>query len=265
AGRRRRKIVREQACPVGLQAVAPPQGAHFERRDQVVGKAWMARDRVGEVDAGQSPAKQRALGGYQRRKDFLAEALAQCRAQIAYTVGQAEFDRFSRRPEFSGKQRLVRSIELSRAARFDQIYEVRMDVLLDRLDTFDILRLLRKERIEHHLAVTGRVEPALDPKLVHQFVKTESSSDHSDRSDDGELVANDLVCSAGQHVASRSADILDEGQYRDAFFVGQLPYAPIDQMRLCGRAAWGIYDQSDRTGARHRKRPFQRAGDRRQK
>ena len=54
---------------------------------------------------------------------------------------------------------------------FDQSNEVLVDVFLDRLDAFDVLRFFRLKRIEHHFALAGGVEPALHAELLHQFWK----------------------------------------------------------------------------------------------
>ena len=59
------------------------------------------------------------------------------------------------------------------------------------------------------------IDPALDAELFHQLGKTERAADHADRADDGELVADDFVGGASQHVAARGADVLDEGEDRE--------------------------------------------------
>jgi hypothetical protein len=86
-----------------------------------------------------------------------------------------------------------------------------MHVLLDCLDPLDVFRFLRKEWIEHRLVIAGRIKPPLDANLLHQVVKPKRRADHPDRSDDRELVTDDLVGRAGQHVSPRRTDILDEG------------------------------------------------------
>ena len=151
---------------------------------------------------------------------------------------------------------------LAAAAFLDQRDEVLVDVLLDRLDALHVLRLLRQERIEHHLALAGGVEPALDAELFHQLGEAERAADHADRADDRKGIADDLVGGAGQHVAAGGADILDEGDDRKLLFLGQLPDAAEDQMRLRRRAARRIDDQRHGARVAHREGALQRAGDR---
>ena len=80
--------------------------------------------------------------------------------------------------------------------------EALMNLLLDRLDPFHVVGLLRQKRIEHRFAIAGGVKPPLDADLLHEFGKAKSRADHAYRSDDRELVADDLIAGAGQHVAA---------------------------------------------------------------
>src|SRR5215471_6244573 len=107
-----------------------------------------------------------------------------------------------------------------------------MNVLLDRLDPFYVVRLFGKKGIKHRLAVSGRVKPPLDANFLHELVKTEGTADDADRTDDGKLIADDLVGRTGQHIAARRTDILDECQHRKLLFLGELADPLEDQMRL---------------------------------
>src|SRR6476661_7340596 len=160
-----------------LHPVARPQRARFQRRDQVVGEAGLAGERLRQTDARQAAPEKTALGRDQRRAHLVAEALAQCRAQVAEPVGKAKLDRVLRAPKLAGEQRLVGALEARAAPLLDQRDEALVDVLLDGLEAFDVLRLLGLERVEHHLALARAVDAPLDAEPVHQLGEAEGTAD----------------------------------------------------------------------------------------
>ena len=136
-----------------------------------------------------------------------------------------------------------------------------MDLALKRLQARDIVAVLRQERIEHRFVLARRIKPALDPDLLDQFLEPEGAADHADRAQDRRRIAEDLVASAGDHVAAGRCDILDEHQHRQFLFRSELANAQIDLTRLHRRAAGRIDDQRHRLGVPHRKGALQRPGD----
>ena len=113
-------------------------------------------------------------------------------------------------PILAGKQGFFRTGQLRRPALLHQVDEGIVDFALDRLKPFDVLGLLRQERIEHDLVLAGGVDPPLDPELLDRLVEAERGADHADRPDDRGRIADDLVGRAGDHVAARGRDVLDE-------------------------------------------------------
>ena len=97
---------------------------------------------------------------------------------------------------------------------FTRSMKARVDVLLDRLEARDVLGVLGQERIEHRLVGAGRIDAPLDADLLDQLGKAERRADHADRADDRGRVGDDLVGRAGDHVAARGRDVLDEGDDR---------------------------------------------------
>ena len=119
------------------------------------------------------------------------------------------------------------------------------------LEPFDVVRILRQERIEHRLVLARSIKPALDADLGDQLVETERAADHADRADDRTRIGNDLVGGAGEHVAAGGGGVLDEGDDLAAVFLRQIADAAEDQVRLRRRAARRIDDQRDRGGVAH--------------
>ena len=83
--------------------------------------------------------------------------------------------------------------QLGAAARFDQRDKVFVNFSLQFLQPFDVVGILRQERIEHRLVVARRIEPPLDADLRDQLVEAERAADHADRADDRMRIGDDLV------------------------------------------------------------------------
>ena len=97
----------------------------------------------------------------------------------------AELDGLAAAPVFTGEQGFFWTLEPRAPAALHKADEVLMDFPLQRLEPLDVLRLLRQERVEHGLVLTGDVEPALDAELLHQLGKAERAADHPDGAKDG--------------------------------------------------------------------------------
>ena len=74
-------------------------------------------------------------------------------------------------------------------------------------------------------------------------------------------IGDDLVGGAGDHVAARGRDILDEGDDLRLFSSRQIANAAEDQMRLRGRAARRIDDQRHRGRVANAEQAIERARD----
>ena len=109
----------------------------------------------------------------------------------------------------------------------------------------DVVFVLRPERVEHRLARAGRVDAPFDAELADRLDEAEAAGHHADRSDNGVGVGEDFVAGAGQPVAARGRDVLDEHQHRDVLLVGEVADATVDQRRLDGGAAGRIDRQGD--------------------
>src|SRR5262245_20633326 len=186
------------------QSVARPQRTRFERRDDLLGETRTPQQTLEtrRADARLHAPEPAARGRDERREHILAEARPQRRAQVADRVGKAELDRLAAGPVFAGEHGFFRAFEARPAAALDEIDETLVDLALHRLEPLDVLRLLRQERVEHSLMITGGVEPALDTELVDELGKAERAADHADGADDRGRVADDLVGGAGDHVAA---------------------------------------------------------------
>src|SRR5262245_6468858 len=185
------------------QTVARPQRARFQCRDDLLGEIRTAQPAI-DSDRAQPrlrAAEPTARGRHQWRDDIVAEALAQCRAQIAYSIGDAELDRLAAGPELTGEHVIFGAGEPRSPALLHQRNEILVNLVLHRFEPRHVLRLLRQEPIEHRLAVARRVEPPLDAYLLHQPGEAEGAADYADRAHDGRGVADDLIGGAGDHVA----------------------------------------------------------------
>src|SRR5262245_25591805 len=100
---------------------------------------------------------------HERGNDVLAETRAQRRPQVTDAVSKAELDRLAAGPVFAGEQSSFGALEPRTSAALHEINEVLMDVALQRLEPLDVLRILRKEWIEHGLVLAGNIKPAFDP------------------------------------------------------------------------------------------------------
>jgi hypothetical protein len=112
--------------------------------------------------------------------DLLSKSLAQYRPKIANAIGKPELDCLLCGPEFTREQRLVGAVEFRPAAFLHKRYEMFVDVLLDRLDPFYVVRLFRQEGIQHRLAVTRGVKPSFDTDFLDELVEAERSSNNAD-------------------------------------------------------------------------------------
>src|SRR5207245_2666406 len=141
-------------------------------------------------------------GSDERSDDPIAETRPQRRAQISDAIRKTELGCLAAGPVFAGEQGLFGTLEPRSAAALDQRDELLVDFLLQRLEAVDVLRILRKERIEHGLVLAGNIKPALYSEFVHQLGKAEGTPDDSDRADDRGGIAEDLVGGASDHVAA---------------------------------------------------------------
>src|SRR5580704_3694785 len=154
-----------------LEAVAPPQRARLERRHDVVGKARIPAE--GFSHAWYPAAEQPALGGDEWGCDLVPVTAPQSRAQIAQAIDQAEALRRPTNPIFPGKQGGFWTGQLGPATRLDERDEALVDLVLHGFEPLHVVRLLRQERVEHHLVLARRVKPPLDANALDQFVQAE--------------------------------------------------------------------------------------------
>src|SRR5262249_23830981 len=153
-------------------------------------------------------AEPAAHRGHGRGDDTVAEARAQCRAQITDAVGKAELDRLASGPVFTREQGFFWTLEPRAAAAFHEADEVLVDVPLQRLEPLHVVRVFRQERVEHGLVLAGNIEPTIDAELLHQLAKPERGADDPDGADDRGRIAEDLVTGTGDHVAAGGSDVL---------------------------------------------------------
>jgi len=113
--------------------------------------------------------------------------------QITDRVGKSEFNRLAAGPIFAGEQILFRAFEARAPAVHDQRDEVFVNLVLDCLEPFDVFQLLGQERIEGRLAITRCIDPAFDPKPLHELGKAKRCAHDTNRTKDRRLIANDLV------------------------------------------------------------------------
>src|SRR5262249_52283524 len=142
---------RRQRAAYASQAIARPDGAVLDRRQELLGE--IRRAPVGETGSLLRPAKPATRRRHQRGNDIIAEAPAQRRAQISAAVGDTELDGFTSDPEIAGEQVIFRALQAAAATFLDQCDELLMHTPLHGLQPLDIVRVLGKEWIKHGLAV----------------------------------------------------------------------------------------------------------------
>src|SRR3546814_15041253 len=79
--------------------------------------------------------------------------------------------------------------------------------------------------------------PPLDAEAGDGVLEAETGTDHADRPDDRGRRHADLVGGAGQPVAARGGDVLDEGEYRLVVLGREIADPGRDQLGLRRRAA----------------------------
>ena len=153
----------------------------------------MAHQSVEARHSGLDAAEPAARGRYERSEDVVAETRAQRRPHVADGVSDTKLDRLRTGPVFAGEHGFFWALESRSTASLHEFNEIRVDLLLHRLEPRDVLRVLRQERVEHRLVLARRIEPPLDAELVHEPDEAERAADHSDRADDRGRIADDLV------------------------------------------------------------------------
>ena len=143
----------------------------------------------------------------------------------------------------------VVALELGAAALAHPVLEAVVDLGLQPLQALDVLGILVAKRIEHRLLVARGMDTPLDAEACDQVLEAEARRDHADRADDRGGIGDDLVGGAGEPVAARGGDVLDEGDHRQLLLARQQADALADQRRLHRRAARRVDRQRHRLGA----------------
>lgn len=207
------------------------------------------------------PPQHAAFLLHHAQPDFLAEAPAHDRAEVAQPVDQPERQRPPPGPEGAGEQFLLRSGQAGAAAGAHHRLERLVHVGLEGLQMGDPVLPLRREGVEQHLLVAGGVEAPFDAVALDQPMQPEAGRHHADGADDGAFVGPDLVRRAGQPVAARGRGILAEGEDRHLLLFRQIADPLGDQRRLHRRPARRVDDQRHRLLVLGREGALQQRGD----
>src|SRR5262249_53467791 len=210
-------------------------------------------------DGGLHGAKPAARGGHERGDDIVTEARTQRGTEGTHAIGKAELDRLAAGPVLAGEQGFFWTLEPRSSTALHQFDKSLMDVALQRLQTLDVLRILREERVEHGFVLTGSIKPAFDSELVHELGKAERAADDTDRADDRGWVTEDLVGGASDHIAPGGSDVLGERNDRARALGRELADAAVNQVGLHRRTAGRVDQQRDRPRGAHVEGALERA------
>jgi len=200
--------------------------------------------------AAETKARQQAAARRDHRQVHLgAVAGLQDGPELAQPVDQAHLEAALGGPEFTREQRRVGALQAGAAALAHPVLEAVVDLDLQARQALDVVGLLRAKRIEHRLALARGMDAALDAEAGDEILEAEARADHADRAHDRGGIGDDLVGGAGQPIAARGGDILDEGDHRQLLLGRQQADALGNQGRLHRRSAGRVDRQRHGLGA----------------